>query len=684
MAKVLTRVKIEKIGYGGIGLARMSDGKRILIKWGALPGSIVDLRIVKQKKDYIEAHITHIHELDPKIVDGKVFCPHFFSLLSSNDPNTLPWKIGCGGCKRQMLSYGNQLKLKEDIVSDSFTKIKRQLPDLQILSIIWSPDEKRYRNKIEFSFGKYITTIPEDKQKITEDAPPIKTEEQEKINKITHDIIWVSMDIHNQLWNWLREEIYKRALKKWLEKKWHTITLEYKVDIVFDGDTIGKWYIDVLVDNLVIVELKVIGYIDKKQFQQLRTYLQAAKQPTGLIIDFWGKSLQYKRLEKDNFNYQKWNLLESKKNLLVSSDRSVGFHKQWEFSKIIDIDDCSLISEEANVLFQHIKTRCKESGLPVYDQMTHQGFFRHLVLRQGTNTGQFLVNLSVSNNNLKETSAKKRDDFLDLIKKDPLLNEKINSFVITYNNGLADIIRSQDCETKIFRGEGYIYEKLTFRTETSDKKSEISEEQSSATSSTPSSGISNNHLKSSVVSFRVSPFSFFQTNTLWAQQLFAQAMKMVGHIEGTILDLYCGTGSIGISFLKSGKWDRLVGIEIVEESITDARHNAKINGIESQAIFLAAPAEKAFIQTPEIKNKLNNLGLVIIDPPRDGLHKNVVQMICDLKKESDFKLLYISCNPVTMGRDIELLVKGGFSIKEIQPMDMFPQTHHIECIGILV
>lgn len=96
----------------------------------------MDLKIVKQKKDYIEAHIAHIHELDPKIVDGEVFCPHFFSLLSSNDENKQPRKIGCGGCKWQMLSYANQLKLKEDIVNDSFNKLKRQLPDLQILSII--------------------------------------------------------------------------------------------------------------------------------------------------------------------------------------------------------------------------------------------------------------------------------------------------------------------------------------------------------------------------------------------------------------------------------------------------------------------------------------------------------------------------------------------------------------------
>lgn len=96
----------------------------------------------------------------------------------------------------------------------------------------------------------------------------------------------------------------------------------------------------------------------------------------------------------------------------------------------------------------------------------------------------------------------------------------------------------------------------------------------------------------------------------------------------------------------------------MEEAITDAWYNAKINGLEGRVIFVANPAEKAFIQTPEIKDKLHKLGLVIIDPPRDGLHKNVVQMICDLKRESDFKLLYISCNPVTMVRDIELLIQG--------------------------
>jgi len=558
MAKVLNRIKIDKIGYGWVGLARMSDGKRILIKWGALPGSIVNLKIVKQRKDYVEAHITHIVELDPKIVDGEIFCPHFFhwvqsakcrvQSMSSDTSNselwtlnsTLPRKVGCGGCKRQMLSYANQLKLKEDIVNDAFTKIKKILPELQILSIIWSPQEKKYRNKIEFSFGKYISKNSE----------------------------------------WVNEAL---------------------------------------------------------------------------------------------------------------SNRSCGFHKQGEFSKIVDIENCALISDEANELYHHIKELCRSSGLPVHDQMTHQGFFRHIVIREGINTDQFLVNLSVADNQLKTKNDKQWNRFLDTLKTDEILKKKVTTFVITYNNGLADIIRSKDCETKTFRGEWYIYEKLIFRNTAknplptdSENLQESSEKVPTETKGNPAkSDKGGNEREFAEISFRVSPFSFFQTNTIWAQQLFSQAMSMVGHIEWTILDLYCGTGSIGLSFLKLSKGEKLVGIEIVEEAITDARYNAKINGMEDKVIFLANPAEKAFVQTPEIKDKLNNLGLVIIDPPRDGLHKNVVQMICDLKKESEFKLLYISCNPITMVRDIELFAKWGFNVKEIQPVDMFPQTHHIECIWVL-
>lgn len=509
--KFLKWIKIEKIWYWGIWLARMSDGKRILIKGGALPGSVVDLKVVKNKKDYIQAHITDIKNYDTTIVDWKVFCSHFFSSLEKKELNDQELTtIGCGGCKRQMMSYKNQLTLKQQIIEDAFTKVKKLIPELTIHSIIWSPQEKNYRNKIEFSFGKYVV----------------------------------------------------------------------------------------------------------------------------------------KRNDELNF----------------LSNRSLGFHKQWEFSKIINIHECGLISKKANNLFHHIKDLLYASGLPVYDQKTHKGFFRHLIIREGINTDQILVNLVVSDQFLSDEDKKTLwNELLDQLKTNEYIKKEVTTLVVTYNNGLADTARNPESETKIIIWDGFIYDKLFFQQNNSEDNGQ------------------DNTIE---VSFRISPFSFFQTNTLGAQELFSTAAKMTGYTEGTILDLYCGTGSIGLSFLKLGMWDKLVGIEIVEEAIIDAWHNAKINGGDQEVFFAATPAEKAFTTVPEITEKLADLWLVVVDPPRDWLHKNVITTLGDLKKEHDFKLLYISCNPVTMARDVELLLAQGFTLKQIQPVDMFPQTHHIETIGV--
>lgn len=161
-------------------------------------------------------------------------------------------------------------------------------------------------------------------------------------------------------------------------------------------------------------------------------------------------------------------------------------------------------------------------------------------------------------------------------------------------------------------------------------------------------------------------------------------MDAVGDVRGTVLDLYCGTGSIGISFLKTGKGDAVVGIEIVADAIVDAARNAKINGLSDECYFAAGKAEELVFNDTYLAQQLEKISLVIIDPPRDGLHKQVVEFLLTLKKNHDFKLLYISCNPVTMARDIQLLTDGSeYSLRSLQPVDMFPHTHHVEMIGVL-
>ena len=235
-----------------------------------------------------------------------------------------------------MLAYEQQCKLKEDIVDEAFTRIRKSGTEVIVKPIIPSPQITKYRNKIEFSFGKYITTNRETKE----------------------------------------------------------------LDII--------------------------------------------------------------------------------------SDRSLGFHKQGEFSKIINITNCALISDRANAIQETIRQILVDSGLPVYDQKTQHGVFRHLVLREGTNTQQMLVNLSVSDKEIvSEDQKNKREQLLMNLKNK--LEKDVTSCVISINNGLGDVVHSPETTTSILRGEGHMYEKLSF----------LDEEQTTQE-----------------LQFRVSPFSFFQTNTL--------------------------------------------------------------------------------------------------------------------------------------------------------------------------
>jgi tRNA/tmRNA/rRNA uracil-C5-methylase (TrmA/RlmC/RlmD family) len=180
------------------------------------------------------------------------------------------------------------------------------------------------------------------------------------------------------------------------------------------------------------------------------------------------------------------------------------------------VDSCGLISQQANQIFQQIKKLCFDSGLPVYDQKTHQGFFRHLVLREGVNTGQLMVNLSVCLANLSDDQTHIWEALLEQLKTHPTIQEKVTTFVITYNEGLADTVKNEKSETKTFFGDGYIYETLKLDATLMSKEALQKE-----------------------ITFRISPFSFFQTNTHGAEKLFSTAFAMLGEVEGNILDLYC-------------------------------------------------------------------------------------------------------------------------------------------------
>jgi len=551
MKSILKNLKVYKLWHGWIWISSLSDGKKVLIKWWALPWSTVDVTVVKRRKDYIEAHIVETKKYDEKMADGEIFCPHFFIPKWISEANTWTEKIGCGWCKWQMMSYNTQLGIKQQLVEDAFKKLNKNLEEkwkkIQILPIIPSPLDKWYRNKIEFSFGVYKQQNPEFRQWIKE---------------------WKS-----------EEEILKTGINK------------YGIDC----------------------------------------------------------------------------------------NQCCGFHKQWEFAKIVNVDSCGLISEKMNQVYEAIKDLCFNSWLPVFDQKTHQWFFRHLVIREWIHTEQLMLNLSISFGNLNEEQTKLWEQLMEDFKTNEFLKKNVTTFVITYNEWLSDTVKNDQSETKVFWWDGYIHEQLNFTQSKKNKDEVIDEDDGNEENEV------NNETK---LTFRISPFSFFQTNTLGAEKLFWTAFNMLGNIEWNLLDLYCWAGSIGLSLLKQNngknKDSELIWIEIVEDAIRDANVNANINWLENQSFFVASPCEKVLNKFPELEEKIKNIWVVIVDPPREWLHPNVIEWIWKLKKEYKFKLLYISCNPVTMARDIEMLVnEQWFNAKEVQPVDMFPHTHHIEDICVL-
>lgn len=507
----LTNIVVKKLWYGGIGVASSHDGKKILIRWWVLPWSTVSCRVIKKKKDYYDAVVTHIHDIGSQVQIQEQRCPHY--LRSQDAYKDFPLhKKWCGWCKWQILSYSYECELKKNLVEDSFRSIKEIFDNAWSGEVIPSPLEWWYRNKIEFSFGNYIS-------------------EQE--------------DYH-----------------------------------------------------------------------------------------------------------QEWN---------------IWFHKQWQFSKIIDIDQCFLIPQSMHEVFAYLKKKCQQSWLAVHDQIKHRGIFRHMVIREGYHTGHILVNLAIANSTMSDQEQYDFQQFCDHLQQDERLRQHVTSFVLTINNGLADIVRPHDAEILLLRWEGHIFEQLHFQLPS--EKSTLIED-------------SDDLKKNIVLNFQISPFSFFQTNTLAAQQLFSIASEMLWSVQWSLIDLYCGAWAIGQIFYALGKWDRVVWVEIVEEAIVDAQKNALLNRMEQKTLYFAWRAEH-YLCDSQFLQQLGDIGAIIVDPPRDGLHKTVIDVIAHLKRDYSFKILYISCNPVTMARDIWLFAERGIIVRQLKAVDMFPHTHHIECIGVL-
>lgn len=307
---------------------------------------------------------------------------------------------------------------------------------------------------------------------------------------------------------------------------------------------------------------------------------------------------------------------------------ALGFHIPGLFDKVLDIQTCWLQAEPSNLIRLAIRQFALDRDWPFYDLRGHQGWLRNLMIRIST-LGGIMVHIIVAYE-APDRIAELAEWLLDRVPEISTLLWSVNA---KRNDSLEGL------EPKVWKGPGYILEQLgEFR-------------------------------------FRIGPKSFFQTNTYQAEVLYRVISELAG-LRGTetVYDLYCGTGSIGIYL--SSRASRILGIELVAEAVSDARQNALLNGV-GHAEFLEGDVTE--IWNHALLSSRGPADLVVTDPPRAGMAAKLVEQIREMAPP---RIIYVSCNPATQARDLSLL-RDQYQIRVVQPLDLFPHTHHIENVILL-
>ena len=328
------------------------------------------------------------------------------------------------------------------------------------------------------------------------------------------------------------------------------------------------------------------------------------------------------------FANKRWLTREELNSDVSKYEDVLGFHRSGAFDKIVNIKNCHLQEDPSNQTRNTLREIAIEQGLEFFDIREKTGFLRHVMLRI-TTLGEVMMIVSFF-----EDDAEKRKKYLDeALRRIP----KVTSLYYCINPKANDFIL--DLDMVLYEGKGFIEEVL------------------------------------GDVRFRIGPKSFFQTNSRQAQRLFDVVSKFAGLTgEENVYDLYTGIGSIALYLAKDCK--QVVGIEEVEMAIEDAKINAKHNQIEN-AVFYAG--DVANVLSDEFAFKHGKPDVLITDPPRAGMHKDVVKFLLKLKAP---KVVYVSCNPATQARDLNML-RTEYDVIMAQPVDMFPHTHHIENVALL-
>lgn len=297
--------------------------------------------------------------------------------------------------------------------------------------------------------------------------------------------------------------------------------------------------------------------------------------------------------------------------------------------EIIPIQNCLIQKNISEEIAEYVLQFIKRNNISVYDENTREGLFRHIVIKVGINTGEIMCVFVIN--------GRKFPKERELVKQ--MLDRFPNIKTIVKNINTKDTNVIMGYENISIYGEGYIYDDL------GDYK------------------------------FKISPLSFYQVNPIQAEKLYNIGVNAAEiNKDDIVFDLYCGIGTISLFMAKYAK--KIYGVEIVEQAIEDARENAKVNNIKNTE-FIAGDTE--IILDDLINSKKIIPNVVMVDPPRRGLDNKSIENILKIKPD---RLVYISCNPATMVRDLAKF-EDIYELKEIQPVDMFPFTSHVECVAVL-
>ncbi len=306
-----------------------------------------------------------------------------------------------------------------------------------------------------------------------------------------------------------------------------------------------------------------------------------------------------------------------------------GFYQKRSHD-IIDMERCLIQQAENDEVVQAVKRICEAHGIRAYNEEAHKGWLRHIMVRYGLITKEIMVVFVT-----KTADFPHKNEIISAITKQL---SQVKSIVQNINNKRTNVIFGE--ETKVLWGEEYIYDKI------------------------------------GDVKFAISARSFYQVNPEQTKVLYDKALEYASLTgQESVIDAYCGIGTISLFLAQKAK--KVFGVEIVPEAIDDAKRNAELNGI-TNAEFAVGEAE---VVIPEWYKKGNKADVIVVDPPRKGCDEALLKTILDMKPK---KVVYVSCNPGTLARDLQVLELGGYETVEVQPVDMFPHTTHVECVAQLV